>query len=382
MAKRFFAVLLLVSLAGGVLSVAAPAQESAEKDAQQQASSEEGKTENRLTNFPDNFPETRGFVELRPRHRTRISLKLEAVPSREAYESIAKQAGIEVIFDPDYNPRPITVQFDGLSVQDALKMAAYASDTFWRPVTENSIFVAADNTGKRREFQQQALKVFYLPNRPAPTDMQDVVNCLRTILEIPRIQQVPSEYAVLVRGTPEQIALAEKIVNELTGARQKDEGQYRLEYKIHETMGGAITASRTYSLLVEPEETGRLRIGPAEEPRPDRDKTGDKHSEKDKENKERASASTEFSKDIKSRIRRETEHTVSVLLTVSFVDAHAEKHGEPEPAPAADSSQNIAMETSATLELGVPTIVGGFQDPATKRGFQIEATATRIKHPE
>ncbi len=49
--------------------------------------------------------------------------------------------------------------------------------------------------------------------------MQDVVNALRQILEISRIQPLPSQGAIVVRGTPDQIALAEKLVNDLDKAR-------------------------------------------------------------------------------------------------------------------------------------------------------------------
>jgi general secretion pathway protein D len=46
-----------------------------------------------------------------------------------------------------------------------------------------------------------------------------VVNALRQILEISRIQPLPSQGALVVRGTPDQIALAEKLVGDLDKAR-------------------------------------------------------------------------------------------------------------------------------------------------------------------
>ena len=46
-----------------------------------------------------------------------------------------------------------------------------------------------------------------------------MVNALRQILEISRIQPLPSQGALVVRGTPDQIALAEKLVGDLDKAR-------------------------------------------------------------------------------------------------------------------------------------------------------------------
>src|SRR5207244_6379392 len=92
---------------------------------------------------------------------------------------------------------------------------AMESKTFWRPVTPNTIFVAADQPAKRKDVEQSVIKTFYRSNLSQPTELQDVVNALRQILEIQRIQPLPSEGAIVVRGSPDQIALAQKLVGDL-----------------------------------------------------------------------------------------------------------------------------------------------------------------------
>ena len=42
---------------------------------------------------------------------------------------------------------------------------------------------------------------------------------MRTILEVSRIQQLPSQGAIVVRGTPDQVALAQKLVDDLDKAK-------------------------------------------------------------------------------------------------------------------------------------------------------------------
>jgi general secretion pathway protein D len=135
--------------------------------------------------------------------------------SKIIYETIGKLAGINVLFDPDYTSRRIKVELNSVSLEEALQIVAMESKTFWRPVTPNTIFVAADNPAKRKELEQSVIKTFYLTNLSQPTELQDVVNALRQILEIARIQPLPSEGAIVVRGNPDQIALAEKLVNDL-----------------------------------------------------------------------------------------------------------------------------------------------------------------------
>jgi len=143
-----------------------------------------------------------------------INLKITE-DSKVIYETIGKLAGINVLFDPDYTSRRIKVELNSVSLEEALQIVALESKTFWRPVTPNTIFIAADNPAKRKELEQSIIKTFYLSNLSQPTELQDVVNALRQILEIARIQPPPSEGAIVVRGSPDQIALAEKLVDDL-----------------------------------------------------------------------------------------------------------------------------------------------------------------------
>jgi general secretion pathway protein D len=158
--------------------------------------------------------EASGPVELGAIPNVPINLKITE-DSKVIYETIGKLAGINVLFDPEYTSRRIKVELNSVSLEDALQIVALESKTFWRPVTPNTIFVAADNPAKRKELEQSVIKTFYLSNLSQPTELQDVVNALRQILEIQRIQPLPSEGAIVVRGTPDQVALAEKLVGDL-----------------------------------------------------------------------------------------------------------------------------------------------------------------------
>src|ERR1035438_4678110 len=111
------------------------------------------------------------------------------------------------------------VEMNGVNLLQALQALALQSKTFWKPVTPNTIFVAADNPAKRKELEQNVIKTFYLSNMSQPTELQDVVNAVRTVLEVSRIQQLPSQGAIVVRGTPDQVALAQKLVDDLDKAK-------------------------------------------------------------------------------------------------------------------------------------------------------------------
>ena len=162
--------------------------------------------------------EAPGPVELGPISNVPITVKLTD-KSDMVYRTIGQLAGINVLFDPDYTARLIKVELNGVTLEEALEITALESKTFWRPVTPNTIFVAQDNPAKRKELEQSVLKTFYLSNLSQPTDLQDVVNAIRAVLDVQRVQQLLSQNALVVRGTPDQIALAEKLVEDLDKAR-------------------------------------------------------------------------------------------------------------------------------------------------------------------
>ncbi len=162
--------------------------------------------------------EAAGPVELAPISNVPITVKLTE-DSKVIYQTIGQLAGINVLFDYDYTSRRIKVELNGVTLEEALEITALESKTFWRPVTKNTIFVAQDNPAKRKELEQSVLKTFYLSNLSAPTELQDVVNAIRAVLDVQRVQQLLSQNALVVRGTPDQIALAEKLVDDLDKAR-------------------------------------------------------------------------------------------------------------------------------------------------------------------
>ena len=159
-----------------------------------------------------------GPVELAPISNLPITLKVTE-KSNVIYETVGKLAGINVLFDPDYTARQVHVELNNVTLEEALEIISFETKTFWRPVTSNTIFVAQDNPAKRKELEQNVIKTFYLSNLSQPTELQDVVNAMRTILEVSRIQQLPSQGAIVVRGTPDQVALAQKLVDDLDKAK-------------------------------------------------------------------------------------------------------------------------------------------------------------------
>jgi general secretion pathway protein D len=139
--------------------------------------------------------------------------------SKLVYQAIGKAAGINVLFDPDYNGKSISVELNNVTLMDALRIVGTLSNTFWRPVTSNTIFVATNNRSKHTELDEQAVQTFYLSNAWQQSDLNDVQTALRNVMANAKVYGVPSQNAIVVRATPDELTLAQKIINDLDKAR-------------------------------------------------------------------------------------------------------------------------------------------------------------------
>lgn len=153
-------------------------------------------------------------IDLRPLSDEPMTLRA-AEDSKSVYESVGKAAGINVLFDPEYNSRRISVDLVNTSVEDALRIVATASGTFWKPITRSTIFVAADTRTKRQQLEQVAVQVFYLANATQQNDLNDIQTALRNVMIDAKLYGVPSQNAIVMRGTPDQLLLAEQLVDDL-----------------------------------------------------------------------------------------------------------------------------------------------------------------------
>jgi general secretion pathway protein D len=131
------------------------------------------------------------------------------------YKSIAKLAGFNVLFDPDYKPQKVTFELKDVSLRDALSMIAMQSKTFWRPLSSNTIMVSSDSGARRKDLEQSVMKTFYLKNAATPADLQQAAGTLKGILDISHIQVTPELRSLTLRGTPDQMVMAQKLLGDI-----------------------------------------------------------------------------------------------------------------------------------------------------------------------
>jgi len=136
--------------------------------------------------------------------------------TKNIYTAIGKAAGLNVIFDPKYNSIRIPVDLTNVSLFDALRIVGTLSKTFWRPVTPNTIYVTEDNPSNRGDQSEQAVQTFYLTNVSQQNDANEILIALRNLLEQrTKLYLIASQNAIVIRASPDELLLAEKIINDL-----------------------------------------------------------------------------------------------------------------------------------------------------------------------
>jgi len=156
--------------------------------------------------------------EIKPLSRAPINLKMSN-DAKIVFDTIGKLAGLTVIYDPDFPARRITADLNNVTLEQALEIASLESKAFWKPVTENIIMVIPDQPQKRRDYEEQLVKTFYLSNTVQPQDLTEIVTGLRQLLDLKRIQQLNSQNAIIVRDSPDKLALAEKMIRDIDKAK-------------------------------------------------------------------------------------------------------------------------------------------------------------------
>ncbi len=159
-------------------------------------------------------------AQLKPLSNEPLTLHMTE-DAKVVYQAIGKAAGINVLFDPDYNSKRVQVDLNNVSLLDGLRIVGTMTSTFWRPITSNAIFVAQNTRAKRTELDEQAVQTFYLTNAWQQNDLNDVQTALRNVLPNAKVYGVASQNAIVMRATPDELLLAEKLIDDLDKPRSE-----------------------------------------------------------------------------------------------------------------------------------------------------------------
>jgi general secretion pathway protein D len=153
-------------------------------------------------------PKTRGPIDV---HMTQ--------DSKVAFETLGELAGFNVIFDPDFRGTRIQIDLNKVDIFEALDILSLQTRSFWKPLNKTTILVSPDNQTKRRDYEELVLKTIYLTNAVTATELTEAITTLRTLLNMRYLMSSTATNAIIIRDTPDRVAIAEKIIGDLDKAK-------------------------------------------------------------------------------------------------------------------------------------------------------------------
>lgn len=149
-------------------------------------------------------PQTLNAIYAKP-----ISLEFRDVPIQQVFEALARTTHINFVLDKDVRPDLRASLFlRQTQLEDAVNLLLSTNRLEKKILNEKSILVYPADPAKTKEYQDLVIRAFYLDH----ADAKQLASTLKTLLKVR--EAIPDEKLnmILLRDTPEAIALAERVV--------------------------------------------------------------------------------------------------------------------------------------------------------------------------
>jgi general secretion pathway protein D len=154
-------------------------------------------------------------VQIQPLPQEPLAHFRISADSRRVIETLGKLANLNVVFASDFRPSPISIDLTDVKIEDALRIVAQQTKSFWKVETPNTILVIPDNPNNRRDYEEEVVKTIYLSNPQAAADRTAITTALKQVLGLQRIIDNPDSNCIIIRDTPAKVAAAEQLVHDL-----------------------------------------------------------------------------------------------------------------------------------------------------------------------
>lgn len=143
-------------------------------------------------------------------YRKPIRIDFRDAPLKQIFDVISRSSGMNFLFDRDVKTDQRTTIFLKNSTIDATVRYVLATNQLSQQVLdENTVLIYPNTAAKVKDYQELAVRTFFLSNTEAKT----IANTLKTILKIHDVVADEKLNMVIVRDTPDAIRMAERLVS-------------------------------------------------------------------------------------------------------------------------------------------------------------------------
>jgi general secretion pathway protein D len=143
------------------------------------------------------------------------SVTFRDASTRDVYTALARFANVNVVFDPQFRDQPVTIDLRDSTLENALQSVSATTRNFYRVTAVRTITVVPDTPAKRREYEEEVMRIFYLSN----ADLKETLDLLRIVVDLRRVASVTATNAISIKDTPERVAAAGRLIAAIDKAR-------------------------------------------------------------------------------------------------------------------------------------------------------------------
>lgn len=179
--------------------------------------------------------ESKAATALGAAYQKPVNLEFREAAFRTVMDALAQSTGVSFVFDQDVkSDTKITVQFKGVTIDEALKIILSTQRLERKVLSESTLLIYPDSQDKRKQYQDFAVRTFYLAN----ANVAQVQNLVRGIAKTKDLYVDERLNMMVVRDTPEVIKLVERLVE----AADLAEPEVMLEVEILEINAKTVNA--------------------------------------------------------------------------------------------------------------------------------------------
>ncbi|MDN2700400.1 general secretion pathway protein GspD [Janthinobacterium sp. SUN100] len=156
-----------------------------------------------------------------------INLEFRDASIKMVFDALSRTTGINFIFDRDVKPEQRTTVFlKQTSLDDAIDVILSTGQLDKKVLNASSVLIYPSNQTKQREYQDLMVRAFYVAN----VEAKQTASMLKTVLKLKDIHVEEKSNMLVLRETPETIALAEKLIR----LQDMEEPEVMLEVEVLE----------------------------------------------------------------------------------------------------------------------------------------------------
>jgi general secretion pathway protein D len=161
-----------------------------------------------------------GPVSAVPRLKTRddrpVSLQFRDAPTKMVFEVLARQTGLNFVFDKEVRSDGKTTIFvNQVPVEQAIDLILAQNQLARQILSDNVVLIYPNTPAKQKDYRDEIVHTFYLTNA-GPKEAETL---LKTVLGTKTLFVDERSNTIVMRDTPEHVHMAEKLVTSLDVAQ-------------------------------------------------------------------------------------------------------------------------------------------------------------------